>query len=141
MLSGGTDTQAFRERIAKKTGGVVSARTIGTMLSAAGTGNPTLANIEAVALALNLSASELLAENLGRTKPEETERGASAPPIPTIAASPQATSIFQRLAALEQEGSSPPALYEVIERVIDLAAPRVQGDDYARLKREIESDD
>ncbi|MCK2095204.1 hypothetical protein [Thauera aromatica] len=78
LLSGGTDTQAFRERIAKKTGGEVSARTIGTMMSST-TGNPTLANIEAVATALSMTVAELLTENLGRNKQEIVPPGAASP--------------------------------------------------------------
>lgn len=61
-ISGGTDTQGFRERLSKKTGGAVSPRTIGTMMSE-DSGNPTLANIEAVASALGLTISELLADD------------------------------------------------------------------------------
>lgn len=76
LLSGGTDTQAFRERIAKKTGGEVSARTIGSMMSAS-TGNPTLANIEAVAAALNVTVSDLFTEGLGRAAHEGEQTQAS----------------------------------------------------------------
>lgn len=73
ILSGGTDTQAFRLRVEKKSG--VSARTIGYMLSES-SGNPTLANLESVADALGVTIGELLTENLGRSE-------ASAPPSPT----------------------------------------------------------
>ena len=55
--SGGTDTQQFRVRVAKKSG--VGARTIGTMMSDEG-GNPTLSNIEAVAEAIGLTPAEFL---------------------------------------------------------------------------------
>lgn len=134
LLSGGTDTQAFRERIAKKTGGEVSARTIGTMMSSTA-GNPTLANVEAVATALNMTVAELLTENLGRNK--QGAAGASVAAEAASAAdaslSPAARAVIERICAAEGAGASSPQLLQAIEAVLDLAHPRASAGGYSGL--------
>lgn len=111
--NGGTDTQAFRERIAKKTGGSVSARTIGNMVS--GSGNPTLESIESVAEALGVSAAELLSENLGRSaKPASTHPhpspigtvSSSAPDASPLQLSPNAERLVRLVSLIDQLGSA-----------------------------------
>ncbi|MCK9985666.1 MAG: hypothetical protein AzoDbin1_02138 [Azoarcus sp.] len=130
-LSGGTDTQAFREKIAKKTGGDVSARTIGNMMSVNYPGNPTLANLEAVANALDVTVGELLTENLGRNTSANDARKVAAA---AFAVSPRAHSIIERLSALERAHRSPPALYALIENALDLIQPAAGAGDYPGLE-------
>lgn len=134
-ISGGTDTQGFRERLSKKTGGAVSPRTIGTMMSE-DSGNPTLANIEAVAVALGMTISELLSDgNLAQ------ESRASYAASPAAASSPEASRLIERIHALESSGASSPQLYHTIEAVIDLVSPSTSPGDYAALRDAINSRD
>lgn len=104
--------------------------------------NPRLDQLDAVARQFGRSVADLFCEDLVRTNSGDITQKVTAPPsVQAVAASPKATNILQRLVELEQAGSSSPALYDAIERVIDLAAPCPQKDDYARLKHAIESDD
>lgn len=111
--SGGTDTQAFREKIEKKSG--VSARTIGNMMSDNDV-SPTLSNIEAVANALNTDVATLLSD-----RSSLPGQGQSKQAVSNVSVSAQ--SIIDRLIELDTRNQSPPALYALIERALDLAAP------------------
>jgi transcriptional regulator with XRE-family HTH domain len=113
LHSGGTDTQSFREKIEKKSG--VSARTIGNMMSDNDV-SPTLSNIEAVAAALNTDVATLLSD---RKTPPRSDQGHHE----VFGVSRNAQSIIDRLIELDTNHQSPPELYALIERALDLAAP------------------
>lgn len=145
LLSGGTDTQAFRERIAKRTGGAVSARTIGSMMSAT-SGNPTLQNIEAVAEALGVSIANLFSANLGKgarlASDVQGDGGAAGEHGVTSegldqghAVSANTLAVLKRLEAAEAAGSTTPELFRALEAVLDLAQPPKTGGGYDGLDR------
>ncbi len=137
LASGGTDTQQFRDRIAKKSG--VSPRTIGTMMSDGG--NPRLDNIEAVANAIGKSASELLINP--NTAKSKSSAGASEADSTTqfVHISPAATRIIERLQQAESAGTSSPKLLALIEAALDLALNSTRPDDYADITHAINNDD
>lgn len=136
-LMEGNPLLSSQSALARKSG--VAQTTIGYMLRPhAHTGSPKLDNIDRIAAAFGISVSELFStRRTDQGKVQRTETTSTSSPV----TSPRATSILQRLADLERAGSTSPALYDVIERVIDLAAPRVGRDDYESLKHAIESDD
>lgn len=133
LLSGGTDTQAFRERIAKKTGGGVSARTIGSMMSAS-TGNPTLANIEAVAAALNVTLSDLFSEGLGRTagEAEQTQPPRAQPSLDKLqaryAAADPATRTLVDLALADPDQPVPEDLSPSLRAMVNMARAAIRDE-------------
>lgn len=145
LLSGGTDTQAFRVRIAKRAGGAVSARTIGSMMSPTA-GNPTLQNIEAVADALGVTIASLFSPNLGRggqpvSHSKDNDSGALNHDVinnveaQRTAASPRTLAVLKRLEAAEAAGSTTPELFRALEAVLDLAQPPTTGGGYDGLER------
>lgn len=133
LLSGGTDTQAFRERIAKKTGGEVSARTIGSMMSASA-GNPTLANIEAVAAALNVTLRDLFTEGLGRTacNGEQTQQPRALAALDQLqaryAAADPATRTLVDLALADPDQPLPEGLSPSLRAMVNMARAAIRDE-------------
>lgn len=95
--------------------------------------NPRLDQLDAVARQFGRSVADLFCEDLVRTNSVDISPKIAVRPAQTIAASPKATSILQRLVELEQAGSSSPALYDAIEKVIDLAQPKASRTGYDGL--------
>lgn len=120
-------SQDTLQRAAQKSG--VSARTIGNMISL-NAGNPTLANICAIAAAYKVTPAELLSPNLGKgTTSDSTADRASSDPI----LSAHAAEIISRIVELDRQHLSPPALYALIENALSLVQPNAGPRDYPGL--------
>lgn len=122
--SGGTDTQAFRAKLETRSG--VAARTIGNMMSDNEI-SPTLANIDRIAKALGCTAADLLTDKASLPKPTAARGQVSAEPDEMYGLSPRTLQLISRLARLERDAQSPPALLNLIESALDLIEPTASG--------------